>query len=287
MINILLLNWNSFEDIQICVEQIIKSDVNKYRIILIDNKSNEEEKNKLILFYKKLDREIDNEVYLIQNSDNLGYAGGNNEGYEYLKSNNLDGNILILNPDISLSENTIANLQTVLNEDSSVGACMCRTLNSDLKINYDYISMNGLSQKPLTTNLDLVETDYVAGSCMLLRRETIDKVGLFNDTFFMYWEEVDLSFRIRKLGYKLLSTTKTYIIRKENDKSRSINMNYYMTRNIFLMKKLHSEIKPYQVLIILLKMFKGSLSNTYKNKKIKYLYIFFKGVIDGYKIYKK
>jgi len=283
MINILLLNWNSSDDIKTCIGQIIKSNFNQYRLILIDNNSSEIDKNKLTIIYNELKMKFVNKIYLIQNSENFGYAGGNNRGYEYLRQNNLDGDILILNPDVLISENTLEQLRIVLNSDNSVGAVMCRSVNTDGRVLYDSISMNGLDQKYLTSSSNIVETDYVAGSCMLLRREVIDKIGLFNEKFFMYWEEVDLSFRIKKLGYKLLSTTSTNVTRKENDKSRSFNMIFYMTRNVFLMKKYHTHITSKDMLIILLKMFKGSILNSYKYSDINYLLVFIKGVLNGIK----
>ncbi len=283
MINILLLNWNSFDDIEKCINQIFKSEFTRYRVILIDNNSDEIDKNKIVELFNKLKIKFEDKIYLVKNSENFGYAGGNNAGYDYLKENNLAGDILILNPDVLISENTLGQLNIVLNSDVGIGAVMCRTVNSYSKIMYDYISMDGLNQKWLTSNNDTIATSYVAGSCMLLKREVIDKIGLFNSDFFMYWEEVDLSFRIKKCGYKLLSTTTTEIVRKDNDKSRSYNMNFYMTRNIFLMKKLHSNISTYSLFIELLKMFKASLGESYKFNDLKYITIFFKGVIDGFK----
>ena len=206
---------------------------------------------------------------------------GNNRGYEYLRQNNLDGDILILNPDVLISENTLEQLKIVLDSNNTVGAVMCRTVDDREKILYDYISMDGLDQKWLISDRDFVATDYVAGSCMLLKREVIDKIGLFNEKFFMYWEEVDLSFRIKKFGFKLFSTIQTKIVRKENDKSRSFNMNFYMTRNLFLMKKLYECINRNDLIILLLKMFKGSIVNTYKYRDMKYLLVFIKGVVSG------
>lgn len=280
-INILLLNWNSSLDIVSSIKNILNSDYKNFRIILIDNFSKEDDINSLKKIYEKYKDLC--EIHLLLNNENYGYAGGNNRGYEYLVNNNLKGDILILNPDVLISKNTIGQLNIVLNSDLRIGAVMCRSINSDSKILYDYISMSGLNQKWLTSNTHFTETSYVAGSCMLLKRNVIDKIGLFNSNFFMYWEEVDLSFRIKKIGYKLLSTTTTQIVRKDNDKKRSYNMNFYMTRNIFLIKRLHPNISTYSIFIELLKMCKVSLVYAHKSKDLKYIIIFLKGVIDGFK----
>ena len=226
------------------------------------------------------------EIHLVLNNDNLGYAEGNNKGYEYLKSNFLKGDILILNPDIIVQTNTLEKMKKTLHLDNSIGGVMVRT--KDFKsqnILYDYIKMNGLCQKHLVTSKDIVKTDYLAGSCMLLKRDIIDKIGLFDKRFFMYWEEVDLSFRIKRLGYDVVSTTKTFVYRKPNDTSRSLNMHYYMNRNAIFIYKKYKDKKMFNTLILfLLKHFKGSFINVIRGKNIEYLKVYFKGILDGIKI---
>jgi GT2 family glycosyltransferase len=190
MINVLIVNWNSGEQCLQLVNSLVKSEFAKYRIVMIDNASGE-----LDLLKLKNCEEIANlyhvDFHMILKSVNLGYAGGNNAGFDYLKNENLPGDILILNPDITLQPNTLSVMSNVLNQDGIAGV-MARTLSDEGKLMYDYFSMNGFVQKWLyAKNNSTVETDYLAGSCMLLNRKLIDRLGLFDDTFFLYWEEVD------------------------------------------------------------------------------------------------
>ena len=90
------------------------------------------------------------EIYLIENKINQGYAGGNNEGIKFLIKNNLAGNILILNPDILISGNTISEMGKALNDD--LGIVTVRTLNTKGEILFDSINLNGFSQKYIITN---------------------------------------------------------------------------------------------------------------------------------------
>lgn len=281
-VNILLLNWNSSGDISQGINSIIKSIFSEYRIILIDNNSEKYDQEKLINdynFYKQ--QNID--IHFVLNDENYGYAGGNNRGYEYLKAQGLDGDILILNPDIEIAENTLYEMWKTLNTNENVGAVMTRTLTSDGTILYDYIKLNGFRQKWQATNHELIETDYVAGSCMLLRREIIDKVGLFDEKYFMYWEEVDLSFRIKRIGYELCSTTKTFIIRKDNSTERSINSIYFYIRNTFYLKKdfnLSSWRHIFFLTMSLLSQLKSGILTGSLNLHLgKYI----AGIVDGYK----
>lgn len=278
MINILILNWNSSSEVDASINQILKSDYTNYRILLIDNFSRQEDIDNLKIIYEKYKNTC--EIYLILNDKNYGYAGGNNKGYEYLVANNYDGNILILNPDIKITNNTLFELNAALC--GNAGGVMCKTLNFDTSIMYDCIKLRGLSQKWLTTTKALVETDYLAGSCMLLNREVIDKTGLFDERFFLYWEEVDLSLRIKKYGYKILSTTNTHIYRENNSDERSIMSLYYLNRNIFLLKE-NNHIGNYDLIKYISNELMLTIYRTIRFKRKEYLLHYFKGLFDGIK----
>jgi GT2 family glycosyltransferase len=249
--NIFLLNWNSSLDIEQSLENINKSLYKHYRIILIDNDSQANDKINLMQIYNKYKNDCD--IHVVLNNKNYGYAGGNNQGYEYIQENQFDGNILILNPDVVIYNNTLKEMENALIDD--VGAVMTRTLSSDNSLMYDYIKLNGFKQKWLTTTQNIIETDYVAGSCMLLKREVIDNIGLFDENFFMYWEEVDLSFRIKDVGFRLVSTTKTNITRQENSPERNINAVYYYIKNAFYIQSKYKYVRSIDFILFLFKAF--------------------------------
>lgn len=284
-VNILILNWNSSQDISECLENIMKSTFLDYRIILIDNNSELEDKNKIIDLYHRYSNILN--IHLVLNEANYGYAGGNNKGFEYIKKNQLDGDILILNPDVKIEENTIAEMLAMLHK--NCGGVMVRTLKENSDILYDYIKLNGLLQKRMITHLDNVKTDYLAGSCFLIGQEVIKKLdNLFDDFFFMYWEEVDLSLRIKKLGFNICTTTKTVIVRKDNTEIRNINALFYYIRNSFYLQKKHSDVLKKHDLIIFLvftllsQMKQCGLKNCfYRISKI------YKGFLEGIKLYFK
>lgn len=276
-INILLLNWNSSDDIKICIENILKSDYQDYRIILIDNDSKEIDKKNILELFNKYKNDIN--IHLVMNDKNYGYAGGNNRGYEYISKMNLAGNILILNPDVSIMENTLTEMMHALKED--VGIVMTKTLISEGTILYDSIKFNGLKQKWEINGQDSLESDYAAGSCMLLKRSLIDQIGLFDEIFFMYWEEVDLSLRIKEIGYKIISTTKTYIVRKHNSNDRNIKAKFYLSRNAILLYKKHTNIKFYDLITYIVPTVILSFIQTVKKFDFKYSIYTVKGILSG------
>lgn len=284
MINIFVLNWNSCHDIESFLDAIKISENCPFRIILIQN--SKEDTIDLVKIIKRYSGDLD--IHFVDNNSNLGYASGNNAGLKYLLESKLDGDIIIANPDIEVSKGTLKALSSHLINYQNVGASMIRTLNSEGVKIYDSIVLNGLTQKYLSSQTldDYVITDYVAGSFFIIRRELADKLKLFDDDFFMYWEEVDLSLRIKKLGYSLTSVLTDSIVRKSNPSSRTPNAIFYSTRNSFLLYQKHSDISFYHLTRYLINMFSVSTYKSYKEFSLSCFIAFFRGFIHGVKILK-
>jgi GT2 family glycosyltransferase len=274
IINIVILNWNSSKDTLELIQSIFDFTFKEYRIIIVDNNSNIENKNILKQFANE-----HNNIFLILNNNNKGYTGGNNIGYNYIVKNKLDGNILILNPDIRIQKDTLFKLNKTM--DIDVGIVTCTAYNENGYKLYDYIKLSGLQQQWLETEKLIIETDYAAGSCMLINRNLIDNIGLFDDDFFLYWEEVDLAFRTIENNYKILSITDTYVVRKENSNERSINSIYYLTRNIFLIYYKYSFISKIDISLYLSSEFKKNILLSIKYWDKRYIYTFIQGLING------
>lgn len=282
MTNILLLNWNSSKDIESCLNRFVNEEIDNLRIIVIDNHSDDSDRHylqKVVQQYTTAHPHFN--IHLIENSYNDGYSGGNNFGYRYLENNDLHGDVLILNPDIYITAKTINVMQEVLQKNEDAGGVMVRTLKTDGTVLYDHIKMRGLEQDWLKCEEDVCETDYLAGSCMLLRRDVLKKTGLFNAAFFMYWEETDLSFRIKEAGYRLLSTTLGSITRRDNEIGRGLNMHYYMVRNAILMYRLHTNISLLDILGYLIKMIRTTVFLTLKHRTGSYLLKYLQGIKNG------
>ncbi|USH03291.1 glycosyltransferase family 2 protein [Grimontia kaedaensis] len=273
-LNVLILNWNSANDVAGLLISIAKSHFADFRVILIHNATSDEPAIRgLYNKYKNIF-----ETHLVVNGSNLGYAGGNNAGYEYLKNNGLDGDVLILNPDVRVSPTTFEKMHQVLME-QGVGGVMCGALDQCGHSLYDYINLVGFTSKYRHTDRDSVVTDYLAGSCMMLKRQPLEQIGLFDENFFMYWEEVDLSLRMKRKGYKLLSTTKCKITRAANDNSRSLNAIKYSIRNSFLIRKKHPEFGLLAHYYYLLGMLILATAKTVKYKSLSYLSGYFESLI--------
>jgi GT2 family glycosyltransferase len=275
MINIFVLNWNSANDVGCLIRSLSRSCFKEFRIIVIHNGTNDESELRQIL----LEENENFDIRLIINETNLGYAGGNNCGWDFVKQRNLDGDILILNPDVSVQPDSIGALVAAKKE--NVGAVMIRTYDNEGVLLYDYVNLCGLKQRYRITKKKTVSSDYAAGSCMLLNREAIEKVGLFDEKFFMYWEEVDLSLRLVDAKYKIISTTDSYVIRKSNPRNRNVNSIYFSTRNAFFIFKKNYGISRLNLSSYLFRMFIYASMQSLFQRNARPIAAYIKAVLNG------
>ncbi|SMY17005.1 glycosyltransferase family 2 protein [Photobacterium aquimaris] len=240
MINIVVLNWNSSNDVYTLFSSLLNSSYKDFRVIVVDNNSDLLDQDKLgnvIIEFSKYFI-----IDVIYNKDNLGYASGNNIAIKYIKEKNHNGDIMIVNPDVIFSETALENMGSQLYSSIDCAGVMIKTIDPDTSITYDYLELSGFNTVYKLSEDNKHLTDYLAGSCFLIKRDYIDKGNyLFNDDFFMYFEEVELSIRLKKAGWKLISCLDSNVYRKSNPESRSPNAIFYSARNSFLLYKIHSD----------------------------------------------
>jgi GT2 family glycosyltransferase len=198
-------------------------------------------------------------VYLIENSANVGFSSANNQALKLAGGRY----VLILNPDTLIQEDTLVVLKKYLDEHQDVGAVGCKLLNPDGSFQIAsrrsfptpwvaFCRIVGLSRlfpksrlfgKYNVTFLDPdteAEVDVLSGSLMMLRKSVLDKVGYFDEEYFMYGEDIDLSYRIKKSGWKVVFTPATKAIHYKGESSKksefSTIANFYSTMLIFIGK---------------------------------------------------
>jgi hypothetical protein len=168
------------------------------------------------------------EVKGIASVDNIGFSGANN-----IAMREATGDFyLLLNNDAVVTPGAVDTMLRIMQEKPDVGALGPLLRNEDGSVQLSYGSMISLHTEAIQRFLTrgnargnplvrrLVENrskkeaypDWVSGACMMLRAEILEKVGLFDDCFFMYSEEVDLCERIRRAGYRVFYTPETEVI---------------------------------------------------------------------------
>ena len=256
-LTIIIVTFNSEKYIEKCIESI-KEFIGKnidYKIVIVDNSSKDSTPSLL----KKISRK-DNRVILIINKDNIGFARAVNKG---IMANNHGGYFLLLNPDTVMNKSTIVNL-IKCSEEYNAGICGGTTVDCNGVENGSYFRSPNLMvgifdftnfRKLCHTdkwhkyfyyldsrkkNKKSFPVDIVTGGFMLVRSSTIKKIGLLDESYFMYLEDVDYCLRAIKAGIKIFHANSSKIIHiggaSSNNKDRIRHRSWLKSRKIFFLK---------------------------------------------------
>ena len=200
------------------------------------------------------------QVYLIENKENVGFSVANNQAIKKAKGEY----ILLLNPDTLVEEDTFTKCIQFMDKDSSIGAVGVKMIDgsgkflpeskrgfpSPMVAFYKTFGFSKMFPKSKMFNryhlgyLDNRKTweiDVLAGAFMFMRKSVLDEVGLLDEAFFMYGEDIDLSYRIQKAGYKNYYFHDTTIIHYKGESTKKGNLNYVKTfyRAMIIFAKKH------------------------------------------------
>lgn len=257
-VSIIILNWNGLEDTIECLESIKKITYPNYEVIVVDNGSKGNDAEVLREKFGKY-------IHLIRNEKNYGYTGGNNIGIKYALNNCQPDYLLILNNDVVVDPDFLTEMVRMAESDASIGIVGSKTClyNSPdrLQLAWYEVDMDkgrafhvGSGEVDQGQYGDAKEVSYVQGSCFLVKQKVIQNAGLFDESYFCYWDETDYCFRVRKAGYKIVYAPSAKIWHKKSTslkpwyktlhKRDQVNTPpyqiYFMTRNNFKFMKKHA-----------------------------------------------
>lgn len=254
---ILLVFYESENHIDSLFSSLKNQSFTNYKIYAIENSVTQFSIAKL--------SESFSDIFVLPYQGNIGFAKANNllaqkaleDGCNYL---------FILNPDMELTYNTIAELYSLLENNTNAAACSGVLLFGNEKKNQNIIQLFGqrinfksqrkeflFTQKILEDVVlpEILQVDFVNGGSLFIRSNVVNQIGLFNEDYFMYNDEIDLAYRIKKMNKTVLVTSKTKIYHHHDwtDKNKKAYyiMYYYMMRNRILFFKNH---KLYLCMII-------------------------------------
>jgi len=252
-VSVVIVNYNVKDLADNCIASIYKANDNKYKleIFFVDNNSIDGSSEHISNKYP--------EVIIISNDKNIGFSKANNIALKRAQGKYL----LILNPDTILEEGTFERLITFAEKDINTGAVTSKLilangqLDSACRRSFPTPSVAiprifGLSKlfpkskifgKYNLSYLDenkTYEVDAICGAFMFIPKKVLDKVGLFDEDYFMYGEDLDLCFRIKKAGYKIYYFPEVTTIHFKGESTRKTNLsyvnNFYGAMKIFVKK---------------------------------------------------
>ena len=252
-LSVVIVNYNVVFFLEQCLNSVFAASKNlNVQIFVVDNNSVDGSINML--------KENFSSVVLIENKENVGFSKANNQAIKRANS----PYVLLLNPDTVIEEDTFDKCIDFMNSNTDCGGLGLRML--DGKGNFLPESKRGFpspsvafykifglsylfpkSQKfgryhlGFLSEFEVNEVDVLSGAFMLLRTVTLEKVGLLDEQFFMYGEDIDLSYRIKLGGYKNYYFPETKIIhyKGESTKKSSVNYVFVFYKAMILFAKKH------------------------------------------------
>ncbi|MBR1774188.1 MAG: glycosyltransferase [Bacteroidales bacterium] len=256
-LSVVIVNYNVEHFLEHCLLSVRKAVKNiDAEIFVVDNNSVDGSVNMLKTKFP--------EVKLIENKDNVGFAKANNQAIRL----SCGEYVLLLNPDTVVEEDTFVKCLNFMDKHPDAGGLGVKMIDGQGKILKEskrgfptpwvcFCKMAGLtkifphSKKYCGYYMGHLsyeqtnEVDILAGAFMLMRKKALDKVGLLDETFFMYGEDIDLSYRITQGGYKNYYFADTSIIHYKGESTKKGSLNYvytfYNAMDIFAKKHLSSK----------------------------------------------
>ena len=222
MVDIIVPIYNAYKAVDECIASIIKhTDLNKNRLILINDKSTDETILGLLNTYKEKNPELN--IVVLDNEVNLGFVGTVNKGMKYSKHD-----VILLNSDTEVSDFWVEEMEKCAYSQEDVATVTALSNNATLAS-----VPNGLQPNPLPDSITFDEYAHIVytrslrrcpqiptahGFCMYIRRNVLDIVGYFDQEAFGkgYGEENDFSYRCMDYGYKHLLCDSVIVYHKES-----------------------------------------------------------------------
>jgi GT2 family glycosyltransferase len=199
---VIVLNWNLPEDTIACVESVLASKSADTMVIVVDNGSSD---NSVAM----LQARFGEQVMLVETGKNLGFAGGVNVGIRRALQEGA-GSVLLLNNDTVVDATMIRQLITVANAHPEAGLIGPVIHYFDAPERIWRFADNEHRVLPITVRVPdrrleqaggvPFPVDYITACGMLIRREVLEQVGLFDEAYFMYFEDADFCRRVRRVG---------------------------------------------------------------------------------------
>ena len=250
-VSVIIVSYNNKKLLRDCLQSVIDNTKGvSYEIIVIDNNSTDGSQEML--------REMYPNITLLCNEENIGFSRANNQGYNYSSGEYL----LFLNSDTLILGNAVEKMTMYLKENAGVGILGPKILTSHHQPTRSY--MRFLDAKklflgskhirffvdvekyrihfPLYDYNSIQKVPWLSGACLMIARKVFEEAGLFDEHYFLYFEDMDLCLQVNRLGYDVVYFPVVEIIhmfggssKKHPDQLHKLHDNsmaYYFRKNI-------------------------------------------------------
>ena len=231
---VVICNYNKRDYVINCIESIFKSSFNSFDLIVVDNASNDGSA-------EAIRKRFGDRLTLIENKINTGGAGGFRLGMQFAMDKNYRY-IMLSDNDIVVDKNAVGELYNFMEEHPKAGACGSTIyfmndpeciLEMGAKVDYYELGIHGFFNNERNIQLPYaLECEYVAACSAMYRCDVLRESGLMDEEFFIYFDDIDLSIRIRKAGYKIYAISASKVWHSMIPPSNPTTIgHYYFFRN--------------------------------------------------------
>ena len=242
LVYVIVVNWNRCEDTLECLASLESSSYEKMKVLVVDNGSTDGSPQRI--------REEFPNTGILELPENVGFAGGNNAAFRHLRDAGA-GYFFLLNNDATVEDDTVSMLVAAAESAPDIGVVGAKVLFADDPIMLESagVSVNlrtgrvrqiGYREKDTGQYSELCKRDAVNGCAMLMRASLVESVGLLDEEFFCYFEEVDFCLRASEKGYRVLYCPDAPVYHKgaaSGGGRRSPLQFYYGMRNQLLLTR--------------------------------------------------
>lgn len=221
---IVILNYNGKNVIKKCLTSVFKIDYSNFEVVIVDNGSTDGS--------FEMAKNTFSKASFIKNEENLGYSAGNNVGIRFALERMAEY-VLVLNNDTDVEKDFLKKLVEEGEKNSLAGILSPVIFNgitrdvwfSGGKINW--LRMKSWHETDIKKK-ENYETEYITGCAMLIKAEVFKKSGLFDENFFLYWEDADFSIRAARAGFKNIVVSSSWIYHIEESEKLNKNKIYWL-----------------------------------------------------------
>jgi GT2 family glycosyltransferase len=256
-ISIVVLNFNGKDVLKSCLFSVLDIDYPNFEAIVVDNNSNDgslEEAKKLF-----------SNITFVKNEKNLGYAAGNNVGIRHAIEKGSDY-VLLLNNDTKVASNLFKIMMASLEDNEKIGIASPVVFKGDSKdIWFSGGKINWFLMKAVHTvnnnQKRVADSEFISGCCMLVNRVVFEKIGLLDENFFLYLEDVDFSFRAKKAGFRCVVLSNCQIYHYEKSEEKKPEKIYWLVLSglIFFKKNSTGLLRGWSIFFIFFRRIKNKI----------------------------
>jgi len=240
---VVVLNYNGGNFIKKCLASVFKNDYPNFEVVVVDNNSSDGSLEMAKSNFSKAN--------FIKNEENLGFAVGNNVGIRFSLERMADY-ICLLNNDAEVEKDFIEKLVEALEKEQGAGIAGPVVFNGENKQVWfskgkiKWLTMKAVHSAKFETK-NIYQSDFISGCAIMIKAEVFNEIGLLDEDFFLYWEDVDFCYRAKKAGFNSMVVTSAWAYHFEKSQSNLENKTYWLVVSglIFFRKNAPLLLRPW------------------------------------------